>query len=110
MIVHILALVPPGANRSEAAKEVLGGQGARSITKEEFSTLSLTWSLFDVIGDGGDFVDQYYNPANQPAEVSALQLTNSQETWTDVPTSVFAFNDAGPTNRCPSLVKECPGR
>jgi len=31
LMVHIIALVPPGANRSDVAKEVLANQGARAI-------------------------------------------------------------------------------
>ncbi len=57
LMVHIIALVPPGANRSDVAKEVLANQGARAITKEEFSTTSITWDQFsDGVGDN-DMVD-----------------------------------------------------
>jgi len=34
LIVHVIALVPLGANRSDVAKEALAGQGARALTKE----------------------------------------------------------------------------
>ena len=109
LIVHIIALVPPGADRNEVAQQALADQGARAITKEEFSTISLTWDQFDELGNGDDFVLQNYNPAGQPAGVGPVQLTNSQTTWTDVATSVFAFAYGGETPRCPSLVKECRG-
>ena len=109
LMVHIIALVPPGANRSDVAKEVLANQGARAITKEEFSTISITWDQFSDGVGGNDMVDQYYNTANQPAGDGQVQLTNSQTTWNNIKTSNFAFNDAGTTSRCPSLVKECQG-
>ena len=32
LIVHGIAVVPPGANRSEVAKQALANQGARSMT------------------------------------------------------------------------------
>lgn len=110
LIVHILALVPPGANRNEVAKEALANQGARALTSQGFTTIDITWDQFDVLGDGNDFVEQYYNPDNQPAGVSSVQLSDAQATWTHVATSVFAFSDAGLTSRCPSLVKECRGK
>ena len=110
LIVHVLALVNPGQNRSDVAKDVLAGQGARALTSQEFSTISISWDEFDVLNDGNDFVEQSYNPANQPSGVTHTQLTNAQTTWTNVAESSFAFSYGGTTTRCPSLVKECPGR
>ena len=116
LIVHILALVPPGADRNEVAKQVLASQGARSMTKQEFSEIDLTWDQF-FDGTNNPSVTQYYNSADQPAGVTATQLTNTQVTWSQgtwttplAATSSFRFTDGGPTSRCPSLVKECRGR
>jgi len=40
MIVHILVLVQPGADRNEAAVAALAQQGARPFTSDEFSTMA----------------------------------------------------------------------
>ena len=60
---------------------------------------------------------QYYNSANQPADVSVTQLMNTQATWSKgswtapvAASSSFRFSYGGTTKRCPSLVQECKGR
>lgn len=114
MIVHILALVPPGADRNEVAQQALANQGARAMTKQEFSTISLTWDQFDDLDPNNDVpVIQNYNPANDPTGGGALaELLSTQADWTAVTSSSFAFSVNGDNaiSRCPSLVKECPGR
>ena len=110
LMVHVIALVPSGANRNDVANAALAAQGARAITAEEYSTIGLLWDQFSDSNPGNDFVDQYYNPANEPSGVSVAQLKASQAAWNDVAASAFVFNNAGNTNRCPSLVKECRGK
>ena len=50
-----------------------------------------------------------YNDAGAPISGALADLTAAMMTWTDVPTSSFAYAYAGATTRCPSLVDECPG-
>lgn len=68
MIVHIIALVPAGSNRSDIAKQVLANQGARAMTSEEFSTTGLLWDQFFDAANTIPSVIQNYNPANDPLE------------------------------------------
>ena len=110
LVVHILALVPPGADRAEVAKVALANQGARAVTKQEYTTISISWDQFFDSGNSNPSVTQNYNPSGEPDGDSYTKLTNSQGTWSGVATSMFAFSDGGLTGRCPSLVKECPGK
>ena len=112
LIVHIIALVPPGADRSEVAQQVLANQGARALTKEEFSTIALEWDQFFDADSGNDFVTQNYNPTDDPTSGQGLPaLLATQATWTNVGSSSFVFASGDMAiSRCPSLVKECRGR
>jgi len=114
VVVHVTVLVPPGADRNQTALDALRDQGARPFQGNEFSTTGLDWDQFSDDARE-DYVVQNYNPANDP---TANYLTgdgldalwHAHVTWTDVPDkSKFAFKDGGPTDRCPSLVKECKG-
>lgn len=111
LIVHVIALVPPGADRSEVAKEALASQGARPLTKEEFSLTGLVWDQFAEGNAAPDTVEQNYNPNNDPLNgggLAALQRTHTA--WTGVDGSIFELSIGDPNiNRCPSLVKECKG-
>ena len=109
VIVHVWVVVPPGLDENKVALEALRGQGARPFQSSEFRTTGLVWDQF-FDGPGNDFVTQNYNPAGDPTGGEAeTALTNTHTTWTNVVTSTFAFYYGGPTNRCPSLVKECHG-
>ena len=111
LIVHVIVLVRPGADRSQVAKEALANQGARAMTKEEFSTIDLHWDQFFDDDANNDFVIQNYNPADDPTSSGGLvALIASQVIWTDVGSSNFVYQ-SGDTDitRCPSLVKECKG-
>lgn len=110
LYAHITAVVPAGENKHEIADAVLKEHGARGLTKEEYSTSGLVWDQFRDANLLNDFVSQYYNPAGDPTSGNAEgALTNTHTTWTDVPSSSFAFSYKGRTTRCPSLVAECRG-
>lgn len=110
MFVHILLLVPPGADRNEAAAAALAQNGARPFTADEYSTTGLVWDQFEDGIPGNDFVTQNYNPKNDPTNGNGLTaLLNTHNSWNDVATSSFAFDYGGETGRCPSLVQECKG-
>ena len=51
-----------------------------------------------------------YNDAGSPLTGALSDLTAAMQTWTDVPSSSFAYAYGGGTARCPSLVDECAGR
>ena len=112
LIVHIWVVVPPGADRSQAAIDALKNQGARPFTQDEYSTISLYWDQFSDGDPGNDNVTQNYNPNNDPTigQLGKMTLLETHATWNGVVTSSFYFADGDDTNRCPSLVKECPGR
>ena len=111
LIVHVWVVVPPGADKNEAANEALRNQGARPLTPHEFSTISLFWDQFSDAVSDNDFVTQYYNPSNDPTEevLGEPALLSTHSTWTAPTTSMFALFYGGTTDRCPSLVKECRG-
>lgn len=110
LIVDVLVVVPPGADKNEVANEALRNQGARPFTHDEYSTIALFWDQFGDNNPGNDFVTQNYNPKNDPTNGNGeTALLNTHSTWNNVATSNFAFNYGGETGRCPSLVQECKG-
>ena len=110
VIVDVVVTVQPGEDARAVALAALAEQGARPFDSAEFSTTGLVWDQFSDADPGNNFVTQYYNPADDPSSAGETALTNTHSTWTGVTTSSFAFQYGGPTNRCPSLVRECPGR
>ena len=113
LLVHISLLVPSAANEEVAAAAALQAQGARPATpadlrSADFSTTGLVWDQFSDAVPGNDFVTQYYNNSNEALDGQAA-LTNTQFTWSSVPTSSFVLSFGGLTDRCPSLVDECGG-
>ena len=112
LIVHVWVVVPPGADKNEAANEAIRNQGARPLTQDEFSTISLLWDQFSDNDPENDFVIQNYNPNNDPTidQLGKTALRNTHATWSGVDTSIFNYAYGEDTDRCPSLVRECPGR
>jgi hypothetical protein len=111
VIVEILVVVHPGENPNAKARATLKRvyPDVREIDSAEFSTTDLVWDQFRDGRTDNDFVTQNYNDQNDP--VGALTaLKNTQGTWTEVSTSIFAFKEGEPTDRCPSLVRECRGK
>jgi len=115
VFVEVLVAVPEGVDARAAAAQALHEQGARPADAKElesaaFTTTGLMWDSFSDGSAGNDFVTQYYNPKGDPTGGAALSaLLNTHATWTEVASSSFAFSYGGTTNRCPSLVNECPG-
>jgi len=113
VIVHIVLVVPPGLDIAAAKANALAAQRARplnsgALLSSKFVTSGLGWDQFSDSNPGNDFVTQNYNPSNQPNGGALTALQNSENAWTAVPTSKFAFSYGGTTTRCPSLVLECP--
>jgi len=115
VFVKVMVAVPDGVDAHATAAQALREQGARSATRQElesagFTTSGLVWDTYSDGNAANDFVTQYYNPKGDPTGGAGLSaLRNTHSAWTDVPTSSFAFSYGGTTNRCPSLVNECPG-
>jgi hypothetical protein len=115
VFVEVLVAVPEGVNAHAAAAQALREQGAHHADGEQlesagFSTTGLVWDNLTDAAATNDFVTQYYNPKGDPTRGAAVTaLLDSHGTWTDVPSSSYAFGYGGITNRCPSLVNECPG-
>jgi hypothetical protein len=108
VLLHVTVAVPPGANEEAVANDALRGQGARPFQPEEFTTIGLVWDDFFDPAISQPEVVLHYNAAGAPVDAhSALQ--GAQDMWNDVGTSRFWFTSGDPTNRCPSLVRECPG-
>jgi hypothetical protein len=116
VIVHVTVGVPQGVNGENAAIEALRAQGARPLDSSEFTTTGLVWDQFFDGNGANDFMTQNYNPSNDPTGgdptgngLDALLATHG--TWNGVADSSFAFQSGEMnTNRCPSLVRECPGK
>jgi len=115
-VVEILVEVLPGENASEKGQAALHRMypDARPFSSADFTTTGLVWDVFFDGNSTNDQVDVRYNSNGVPGNYSTSEYLNSflnaQATWTDVATSRFVFNDAGPTGKCPSLVRECQGR
>jgi hypothetical protein len=112
LIVHIVFAVPHGTDKAKAAIDALAKQGARPFTSEEYSFTGLVWDQFGDSDSTNDYVKQYYNSKNVPANIGDAgrqALINSHLTWSGVSTSNFSIVLEGDTNRCPSLVLECKG-
>ena len=112
LIVHVVYAVPHGTDKAKAANDALAKQGARPFTSEEYSFTGLVWNQFGDSDPNNDFVKQYYNSKNVPANIGDAgrqALINSHLTWSGIPTSNFSIVLEGDTKRCPSLVLECRG-
>jgi hypothetical protein len=115
VLVEVTVAVRPGQDAAALTAAALREQGARPARTKElhsagFTTNGLLWDQFSDGTPGNDFVTQSYNPKGDPTGGAALAaLQNTHSTWTNVPGSSFVFSHGGTTNRCPSLVLECPG-
>ncbi len=110
VVVEVWVAVPRGADPAATARAALrrAYPEAAPLTDAQssgYTTTGLVWDTLPVVVT--------YNGAGTPSYLDAAtartQLTTAMQTWTNVPTSSFAFADGGDTTRCPSLVKECPG-
>jgi hypothetical protein len=112
LYVHVLAEVPANSNAADVAAAAIAAQGARPITAEEFSLTGMVWTGTegqDVNpGDGIPQIGLAYNSANEPANGARIEFADALAGWSNI-TPNFSLADAGTTNRCPSLVRECDG-
>ena len=107
VLVDVLVVVQPGEDARAAALAGLRSQGARpfgsaGLGSEGFTLTGLFWDSLPVV--------QNYNPVDEPGGWGQAALTNTHDTWDGVTDSSFDINFGGTTTRCPSLVRECPGK
>ena len=107
--VEILVHVPDGESASAAAERALAGQGAKKPPKPppeqpQSGSYSFTGLFWD-----SRRVTQNYNPLGERVAGAQTALTNTLPDWSNVANSNFDITFGGNTNRCPSLVRECPG-
>lgn len=114
ILVHVTVALPPGADANAITEDALRGQGARPLQSAQFKTTGLDWNNFGPVVSSTPAVTQMYIPTGE--KVGAYNaLAASHATWNeDVPLSRFRFGltlatEQADLNRCPSLVKECPG-
>jgi hypothetical protein len=114
LYVDVVVAVPSGQTARQATDEALSQQGARRAKPpwaggprgggggggEQYFYTGLQWSP--------PSVTQNYNPAGQPLAAQTA-LTNTYSDWSNVSASTYRISSGGTTDRCPSLVQECPG-
>lgn len=115
LYAHVWVVIPQGADKNQIVNESLRQQGLKPFDHSDFKVNGMVHDQFKDPDSTNDFFVQYYNPANDPTGVDHLILQASQEIWTDVLYSNFAFmapdtNNDLITDRCPSAVRECPGK
>jgi hypothetical protein len=102
VMVEVFVVVRPGQNGRDVARAALAAQGATPVEDAAFTTNGLLWDRFPII--------QNYNPANESVPTGQAALEATHATWNGVAASAAEILTGGITNRCPSLVQECPGR
>ncbi len=108
VLVEVIVLVPEGRSANAATAAALAAQGARpfaleDVQSQEFTVTGLVWDVLPVV--------QNYNDSNEPAGIEGeAALISTQNMWSGAGTSAFDINYGGLTDRCPSLVDECPGQ
>ena len=107
--VEILVHVPEGQDANAAAEKALAGQNAKKAPKDppevpQSNSYSFTGLYWDTRR-----VTQNYNPVGSRNSGAQTALTNTLPDWSSVSGADFRISFGGNTNRCPSLVRECPG-
>jgi hypothetical protein len=110
LYAHVWVVIPHGSDKAQTVNQSLQNHGLKSVSHSDFSTTGMVHDQF-TNGPTTDKFVQNYNPAGEPVPDAKSILQSTQSQWTNVPNSNFAFSDTiTVTDRCPSLVKECPGR
>jgi Matrixin len=104
VFVEVFVVVPQGQSARQATNAALAQQGAQPQPPPGPGGPGFTGLVWD-----DSHVEQSYNPGGEPAPAESL-LTATQASWSAVPGSDFAMSFGGVTSRCPSIVRECPGR
>jgi len=115
LYAHVWVVIPHGSDKNQIVNESLRQQGLKPFDHSDFKVNGMVHDQFKDPDPTNHFFVQYYNPANDPTVDGHLILQASQDIWTDVPDSNFTFMPPDPNNdlltdRCPSAVRECPGK
>ena len=107
VLVEVLVKVAPGETARQATNAALAEQGAKRKPPSGGGGgtggpgfTGLVWNVLPVV--------QYYNGTGATVGGGDAILRATQATWTGAP-GRFSMSYGGATNRCPSLVRECPG-
>jgi hypothetical protein len=110
LYVDVVVAVPAGKTAWQATDRALGEQGARRAkppqaggpggSRERYFYTGLRWDP--------PSVTQNYNRSGERLNAKTA-LTNTYSDWGNVFDSAFRIGYGSDTNRCPSLVNECPG-
>ena len=121
LYVDVVVAVPVGQSDRQATDKALSEQGASRRAKppwaggpggpngggggggggtEQYFYTGLKWSPASVT--------QNYNALGAPLDAKAA-LTSTYSDWSNVPDSAYRISYGKDTDRCPSLVQECPG-
>lgn len=107
LIVHTVSVVPNGRSAESVAAESLANQGAKPISRSDFSLNGLVRD--DNPGGVADAAFNYNNANDPLGGASTGPIDNGLTAWDSI-TDQLSVPSAGTTLNCPSLVKECPGR
>jgi len=107
--VEVIVRVPRGQRGRRMALDAVRGQGAVPIEDALHDEDTETGYTFTGLSWPGGAVTQYYDESDSPIARRGI-LTDAQVSWNEVPSAVAVITDGGATTRCPSLVKECPGK
>jgi hypothetical protein len=110
LYAHVWIVVPADSDRNSVVNESLKNQGLKPIHHSDFSLTGMHYSQFFDGDNSNDFLVQNYNPSNDPTGDGYATLKKTHDTWSSVANQNFTFEDGGTTDRCPSLVRECPGK
>jgi hypothetical protein len=115
LYAHVWVVIPHGSDKNQIVNESLRQQGLKPFDHSDFKVNGMVHDQFKDPDSTNNYFVQYYNPADDPTGVGHSILQASQDIWTDVLYSNFAFmapdtNNDLITDRCPSAVRECPGR
>jgi len=115
VLVEVLVGFLPGEDGPGKARGALRRMypHAIEVDSEAYTFNGLVWDIFFDSDAGNDRVSVSYNFNNAPQydemTFSEDRVEDALDTWTNVQSSRFVFWYEGPTNRCPSLLVECPG-
>jgi len=114
LYAHVWVVIPHGSDKNQIVNESLRQQGLKPFDHSDFKVNGMVHDQFHN-GSSDPVLVQYYNPANAPTGVDHFTIRDSQTIWTNVDSSNFAFmppdeNNDLITDRCPSAVRECPGK
>jgi len=106
VLVEVLVEIQPGENANQVTKDVLKAHNLKPFSSAALGVDGFTVTGFFWPTHG---LTQHYNINNEEANAESL-LKETHSDWNGVAASNFVFTYGGISVKCPSMVKECPGR